>query len=500
MTDIFYNQVRQKGSHNSYQRDEGYLDQALYWRIRSLEIDIHNSNHIAGWPMLHGDWYVYHIAVLDQTTSVNTLSDALDVLNAFHRAIPNHEVITLWLDLKDDLTTDGAHTPKDLDALLVAKLGREQIWGPPDLIGESSNLQQAIVNYGWPTLKTLQGKFIFACTTGDLSSPSSHLNQYVDNGQTANTRLAFVAPQITSIAQLKSHNYAVVFNLDSDHAVLGKSVFEAGFISRAYGLNSQEDWCRALRSSVHHLTTNKVNALQDEWARTDIPATGYPFSGLNTSIISTSLTEPGTLYAIQVNSGDIWNSRDSFYYQYDDHTDNPDCTIEAMVGNPRSHVDGWIKAGIMARTSTNPNAAYVAVLRTGSHGIRMQSRMANGHDTDKIEAQIPNGKNGRPLVGENTPIWIRLTVSQTGQAATGSYSIDGFTWQSISQIQVTGTMTLQGWAASSHGSGEIKWLVTSKTAPSQAAVIGSNAQGSFITSSMQAASLGPKSASAECNL
>lgn len=50
-----YGSVRQKGSHNSYQRTEGYLDQALYWRNRSLEIDIHNGNDDADWPPLDGD-------------------------------------------------------------------------------------------------------------------------------------------------------------------------------------------------------------------------------------------------------------------------------------------------------------------------------------------------------------------------------------------------------------------------------------------------------------
>lgn len=32
-----YNQVRQKGSHNSYEHTEGLDDQEIYWRLRAIE-------------------------------------------------------------------------------------------------------------------------------------------------------------------------------------------------------------------------------------------------------------------------------------------------------------------------------------------------------------------------------------------------------------------------------------------------------------------------------
>ena len=45
-----YNQVRQKASHNSYQRSEGLADQIVYWRLRGVELDIHNGNQSGRWP------------------------------------------------------------------------------------------------------------------------------------------------------------------------------------------------------------------------------------------------------------------------------------------------------------------------------------------------------------------------------------------------------------------------------------------------------------------
>ena len=489
-SDIRYNQVRQKSSHNSYQCKEGYPDQALYWRIRSMEIDIHNSNNSAGWPQLDGDWYVYHISVVDQGTSVNTLENALDVLCSFHKAVPGHEVVTIWLDLKDDFISSRNQTPESLDNLIASKLERENIWGPPDLIGSKSNLQAAVAAYNWPTLQRLQGKFIFCCTTGDLSSPDSVLNQYVENGATANQRLAFVAPEISNSDDITRLDYAVLFNLSSSHIALARDVFNAGYISRAYGLNFQDNWSSAWNSSANHLATNKVNAFTDEWARTDLPNTGYPFTGINVAL-DPDLTELGQLYAIKAASGDIWESDDSFYFQYNDVDTSIGKTLISFVANPQSHVDGWIKGGIMARANTSDSAPYIAVFQTGDNEMRMQYRSSDGDSTDKIGAQIPDGVNGKPIVRDNTPIWFKLELSSGGKTAKGSYSINGTGWIEIGEATVDQALPLQGWAAASHGSDQVKWLFGGMDAPTQGAAIGSNASGMFIDDTAEAASLGP---------
>ncbi|MCA6935961.1 Ca2+-dependent phosphoinositide-specific phospholipase C [Pectobacterium versatile] len=487
---IRYNQVQQKSSHNAYQRTEGYPCQALYWRIRSLEIDIHNSNSSAGWPQLNGNWYVYHIAVVDQTTSVNTLVDALDTLHAFHLAVPNHEVITIWLDLKDDFVKERNQTPESLDNLIASKLGRENIWGPPDLIQNALSLQAAIANNQWPTLQSLRGKFIFGCTTGDLSSPTSVLNQYVENGATANQRLAFVAPQITKSDDIIRHNYAVIFNLAAGNMSLAKQVFAAGYISRVYGLNGKSDWDSAKKTYANHLGTNKVNVYTDGWARTDLPDTGYPFTGIDVALPADT-TEPGQLYAINVDSGDIWSKADSFYFQYDEVDTSVEHTFTAFVSNPQSHTDDFIKGGLMARAGVANDAAYIAIFQTARNAIRMQYRQAQGNTSERIDARIPNGGNGLPIVGNNTPIWFQLTLKSGGKTALGRYSVDGERWYDVGNITVSQMLPLSGWAASSHSAGKVKWLFGGAHAPHNSAVIGNRASGSFISNNAEAASLGP---------
>lgn len=489
-TQVCYNQVRQKSSHNSYQRKEGLPGQALYWRIRSQEIDIHNSNNSSGWPQLNSDWYVYHAAVVDQGTSVNTLKDALMVLKSFQEAVPEHEVMTIWLDLKDDFIPERNQTPESLDQLIIDYLGRDNIWGPPDLIGSSANLQSAIAEDQWPTLKNLQGKFIFGCTTGDLSSPSSVLNQYVENGVTANQRLCFVAPQISKSNDITSHDYAVIFNLSSGNTKLAQEVFDAGFVSRVYGLNSKDSWSTAWSSCANHLGTDKVNTEEDEWARTDLADTGYPFTGVDI-VLPNDLTEPGQLYAIKVDSEDIWKREDSFYFQYDDFNTNPGRELTAFIANPQSHVDSWIKGGIMARNGIADDSAYVAVFQTGDEKIRVQFRENNGDSTSKIDANIPDGVNGHSQVGNNTPIWFKLQIDNDGKKVTSSYSINGSDWIEIAQVAVKVPLNLQGLAAASHGDGETKWLFGGMEAPGKGQAIGSRASGEFILDSAEAASLGP---------
>lgn len=54
--DLRYNEVRQTSSHNAFQRPEGIYDQVVYWRIRSLEIDLHRGK--PGRNGLKRDWYI----------------------------------------------------------------------------------------------------------------------------------------------------------------------------------------------------------------------------------------------------------------------------------------------------------------------------------------------------------------------------------------------------------------------------------------------------------
>src|SRR4051812_45684814 len=182
-SEIRYNQVRQKSSHNSFQRDEGVYDQMLYWRLRSLEFDLHNDKGLS--QNLTGNWYIYHTAVVDEDTTVDKLSDLMTILQGFDRAGPDHEITTVFLDLKDSF--DDTHTPEQLDNLLINALGTNKILRPHD-VATSNNLQAGIAGSGWPHLSGLRGKFVFVLTGGSLTEEGSKLNDYVGDGNDAHAR------------------------------------------------------------------------------------------------------------------------------------------------------------------------------------------------------------------------------------------------------------------------------------------------------------------------
>jgi hypothetical protein len=90
-----YNEARQMSSHNSYDGDgpKDDYDTQLEKGVRSFEVDLHLSDQ-------HSNWDVYH------TTNVFSGGDFTDNLIGFlrrmrqwHDAHPNHEVITLWLEI-----------------------------------------------------------------------------------------------------------------------------------------------------------------------------------------------------------------------------------------------------------------------------------------------------------------------------------------------------------------------------------------------------------------
>jgi hypothetical protein len=437
--DLLYNQVRAKASHNSYQRKEGLSDQFAYWRIRSLELDLHNSNNAGGWPALPYDWYVYHSSS-DSQSSVRTFSEALQLLAGFHAAVPEHEVCTIALDLKDSF--DASHTPAGLDALINAALPG-CVYTPAQFLGDHSDLQQSA--HQWPRLEDLRGKFVFIMTTGNLDSPDSHLNQYVDNGRTANIRTGFVAPEISSSSQITAKNYAVWFNMKiANSPDLGPQVLRAGFMSRGYGGNSQSDWNKGITGQNHLVGTDKVNSLVDPWARTD-NSLGWPFQGIELEV-DPNTREAGTVIGMVVSSGDIWGKADSCAFCV--YANASDGSWTWGVSVPASHTpNDYGKAGLMARASADPAAANFCVLRTAEeHPMRVQVRASQAASTQSWGLQAPSG-NGVDIEGW---MYLRLTLSNAGRSAEAAGSFDGVNWTSIHRQDFDQPLTLVGLVGSSH--------------------------------------------------
>jgi hypothetical protein len=449
-----YNELRQKSSHNSYQRYEAVLDQLIYHRIRSLEFDIHNGK--SGWSKVAGNWFVYHDDNEPQTTC-HRLSDCLDELRAFHLAHPNHEAVTVWLDLKEPFET--GRMPQDLDNRITTHLPSTWLFKPSDVMAACpgvNSLQAALTGAcTWPSHAELRGRFIIVLTGGDVSSSTSKLNTYVSNGATATSRVGFIAPDLTSTSGISAKQYVVFFNMANAYAPLASDVHLANFVGRVWGVNDSTSWSRAASLNTHHIATDKVNYHVDPWAVTH-NGLGWPFQCLEGWPCGSNQELVDVLGA-EVDSGDIWYSSDSFLFAHEYNSAVATTTWTTSVSTPNSHVDEWGKACLMVRAGTASNARYFAVCRASdNHKLRVQYRTSTGGASSATEVDIvPADK-----VVQESLTFIRLTVQYDGTqtCAWGYGSQNGSTWKLISSQCFSGLLANQGLAVSSHGSGKVKLL------------------------------------------
>ena len=441
-----YHEVRQKSAHNSFQRDESLLDQLVYHRIRSLELDIHHSKSFAA--DVPGDWYVYHTAIVDADSHCSRLSDCLGLLAAFQRAQPEHEVLTLWIDLKDDFITD--HQPADLDAQLSSAFG-PQLLTPAELLAAcpaATNLQQAVTlpGCGWPELTALRGRVLVALTGGDLDDPAGALSTYA--GQDPLSRLAFVAPDLHAAEALPIHPEALLHNLARADVDLAGAVRDAGLVSRVWVLDEAADWDAAAAAGAHHLASNKVNALQDPWAST-AGAGGWPFA------CKVECEEPAReatpILATTVDSGDQWGDSDDALFAH--LPAQGVSALTALLVVPSSHVEPWAKACLTARQGLAADAPYLAICRPAdNHPLSVQYRPDPGANTKSVDlAKISD-------LDAEAPVFARLELGPDALCARGLGSHDGVVWTLITEFCFAAPLTHLGLGASSHGAGELRLL------------------------------------------
>jgi len=259
-----YNQVQQKASHNSYQRKESIITQLKDFRIRTIEFDIHKKAGAS-----ERDWWVYHNLKGDATVC-GTLSECFAKVIEFHRAEPEHEVVTIFFDVEPL----GVKADKDdLNRMFIKSFPAGAILKPWDLMAacpSATNLQESVTRpgCGWPRLKDIRGKFILVITGGfkvfqdlnyDLKNDSFFLASYAR------------APEAISLVPDQ-----IFFNLAGPDA-FAKTAQEAGFVSRCYWLNSRKDYESAMKLGANLLATDNLDPKQFPWTVTAADD-GWPFS------------------------------------------------------------------------------------------------------------------------------------------------------------------------------------------------------------------------------
>jgi hypothetical protein len=453
-----YNEVQQKAVHNAYARDESLFDQIVWSRAHSVEFDVHGGRR--GFPRADGDWYVYHVdAPRLNETSCTRLSDCLAELRAFHGAFPKHDVVTVAIDLKDDLAP--GHTAEELDGRILRHLERDWVVTPGDVVAGcaagASSLQAAVRGEcGWPRLDALRGKFLFIVTGGGCD-PASRVRAYTRAGGSALERVAFAAPDVSEACPLDAYvdrapDVAFV-NMPASSAWRATAAQQAGLVARVWGLNDEGLWSDARAHKAQLLATDKVNFTVDPWATTH-DARGWPFACIGGC--APDLAEEELVTSLLVESGDLAGARDGFYFaSRDERTGGASWTTSIAVAG--SHADEEARGCLMARASEDPDAPYFAVCRAADQRpLRVQWRASRGGPTELRESNLVRPDT---FSGEST-FFARLSleVSPEGTHAVAEGSLDGATWQVIDRETIGAPLVRQGLAASSHGASPMRFV------------------------------------------
>ncbi|MEM9101344.1 MAG: Ca2+-dependent phosphoinositide-specific phospholipase C [Pseudomonadota bacterium] len=435
--EVLYNSVQQKSSHNSYSRDEGILDQLVFHRIRSIEFDLFKSKY--GNPTITDDWYVYHFPIFDTRSNCVRFSDCLNQLKIYDELHPNHEIVTIWFDIKDGFSNN--QSPQAFDNLIKRYINEQDILKPSDLFHAcpgASRLKDTVRGAcHWPSLSTLKGKWILVLTD------SSYSNNRPE-------RLGFSAAGVSNTRDVDSSN-RIFFNTDSNSQSLTQYIFQEGFVSRRYVLNDANGFNAALNGQTHHIATNKVNIFQDSWSKTHNNQ-GWPFRCVNRACEQNESSE--NIIGITVNSEDIWGNNDHFIFlQKNKETHNGRWTTAIHVTS--SHVDEWAKACMMARASLSMNSPYFAVCRpSDKHKIRIQWRDDFGSNSGALDTHITHVSG----IAQADLSFIKMDVYNQGKCAAGFASPNGKQWTKIGSRCFSETLKHQGIGASSHGSRSVKHL------------------------------------------
>jgi hypothetical protein len=448
--DVPYDRLFQKSVHNAYARSEPLLDQLIYHRVRSVELDIHTSR--AGMHVPAGDWFVYHEDLpLSRDSSCTRLSDCLGQLAAFHRSAPRHEVVTLFVDLKDDF--ERGHRPSDLDAEIEAALGKDAIVRPSDLLAScpGATTLRAAVSGGchFPTLASLRGKFLVAVTGGSSCNTKSLVSQY--GGSAPPSRLAFLAPDLNDACPVEQYDTrpGVVFlNMPLRERARVAAVRTRGLVARVYGngltgVDSAVDFAAARLAGATHVATNRVSFEEDAWS-----------TGERTTA---SRHEGGSLLGVTAESGEPWSGTDGGFYAYEREALTPasETTWSTLVSVPSSHVDPGAKACLVARASEQANVASVAVCRPFDDGPpRAEIRRTDGGPTETFELGDLSG------LTPESPAFLRLSLKSVtgGTDVAALASADGTHWVPLARVHLAAALPLQGVRVSSHGRRRVKAL------------------------------------------
>jgi hypothetical protein len=209
-------------------------------------------------------------------------------------------------------------------------------------------------------------------------------------------------------------------------------------------------------AAIHNLGTVTATAGVNDLSSTVITSTKVIVTPIRVDVgtagdpgtAGTATYDAGTgTYTITGSGSDIWDGGDHFGYLYATAPANEAITMTARITSLTAP-DGWTKAGLMVRGTTDNQSANAMEAATGGNGTVLQWRATDGSNCGNAA-----GNGQAPLV------WVKLTRDAAG-LVTGYWAPDvagvpgAWTTQTGVVTTMTGNMTL-GLAITSHNNGAV---------------------------------------------
>jgi regulation of enolase protein 1 (concanavalin A-like superfamily) len=178
------------------------------------------------------------------------------------------------------------------------------------------------------------------------------------------------------------------------------------------------------------IVVDGTSALASPWTSRDVGAVGAAGSAAGGP----------SAFTIEGAGADVWGTADAFRFVYQALTG--DGVITARVSAIET-VDLWTKAGVMIRSTLQPDAAQAFMLVSPGKGLAFQRRPTAGGTS--VHTAGPAAA---------APYWVRL--ERRGQTVLASASSNGTSWSVVGQASVAlGSTAYVGLAVSSHRAGTL---------------------------------------------
>jgi hypothetical protein len=426
------NEIRQKSSHNTYDCDESFVDQVFYRRLHSLEIDIWRKNSDGNYPPDNG-WWVYH-AHSDNKNPSPKFSMLLNVFGGIHNQFRNHEVITVFLELKNGFDSAGSHWVTDLDKCIgesfITHCGllQDVIFKPADLADPDHpafTLRESIAHNGWPTLGSLKNKFMFI-----LTGPNNDILPYDITARlkTDPPKYAFLMPEFFTGDSVNKYSNAVFLNYAARLIPeVSKQSPTVNLICRAYGADSNDDWNDAVSHNIHHIATEKIAAparAQDGVFFTNNEK-GWPFQLMN-GVTNAAANESFDCYGLKVSGGSIGGNSDSCFYAYVDCSAQPDRNYHYLLSARKAHESAI--GTLMFRESPNDSGSRCLIVSwTNKKSVGVFIRKNANGDIEEIGRKTYTEDELRKV----TTAFLNIKIDGGGSRIIVASSVDLVKWEKV---------------------------------------------------------------------